>query len=306
MTRFRGVLVPLLTPFDAAGELDERGLRDHLDTLIEAGVHGVIPAGSTGEAMSLSSGEYRHLVATVIDHVAGRVPVIAGCSANATRQVIENCRFAEDAGADGIMLVHPFYSMPDPDELVTHYRLVADAVQLPIVIYNNPFTTSVDATPDVLARLAGVPHIDYVKESSGDSTRVLRIRELSGGKLDVLSGSDNQALEHFACGAIGWVAGAANVIPAQCVVLYELAVERHDYVGALEQYTELFPLMHLAESTGKFVQVNKAAVALAGRSLGDPRPPLLPLPDALRADVAHALDRALAAPARQESSASRS
>ena len=292
MTTLEGVLVPILTPFDEAGQFDEVAFRGHIDWLIDSGVHGIVPAGSTGEALSLDLDEYHRVVETTISQVAGRVPVIAGCSANATRQVLENCAFAEDAGADAIMLVHPFYSLPDEDELEAHYRAVAAAINVPLVIYNNPFTTGVDASPDLLARLSELEPVRYVKESSGDSTRVVRIIEQSNGRMAVLSGSDNQALEHFACGATGWVAGAANVIPTECVELFDLAVRRRDLDGALAQYRRLFPYLHYVEATGKFVQANKVGVELIGRPLGQPRQPLQPLPPHMRSELREALDLA--------------
>jgi dihydrodipicolinate synthase len=293
---FKGVMVALLTPLDEAGRLDEPAMRAHLDSLIDAGVHGVVPAGSTGEVMSLDPDEYHRVIALTIEHVAGRVPVIAGCSANATHQVIANCRWAEDAGADGLLITHPFYSHPTGEELYGHYAEIAQSVRLPIVVYNNPGTTGVDASPELLGRLSLVPHIEYVKESSGDSARVTRIFECSGGRLTVLSGSDHQALDHFVCGASGWISGTSNVLAAQCVALYHLAVERRDFGAALALFRELHPFLNYAETSGRGIQAIKASMAVAGRPLGAPRAPLRALPEAIVDEVRPLVERALRAP----------
>jgi 4-hydroxy-tetrahydrodipicolinate synthase len=297
MSGFQGILVPMLTPFTEDDELDIPALNGHIDFLVAGGVHGLIPAGSTGEAMSLSPDEYRTVVAETVRHVAGRVPVIAGCSANATRQVVANCRQAEELGADGIMLVHPYYSLPDERELCTHYETVSKSVNVPVIIYNNPFTTGVDAKPELLVRLSELPHIEYVKESSGDATRILRLIEGSRGRLAVLCGTDNLALEGFLVGARGWVAGAANVIPQQCAALYRLAVEERRFDEALALYRQLYAYLTVAEATGKFVQVNKAALALLGRRAGPPRPPLQHIDGELLERTRRALEQVSAVPA---------
>jgi 4-hydroxy-tetrahydrodipicolinate synthase len=293
---FAGIIVPIITPFAADGGIDFAALREHIDYLIGAGVHGILPAGSTGEALCLSPSEHRALLTETINHVNGRVPVIAGCSANATHAVIANCRLAIDLGADGLLAIHPFYSRPDERELEEHYRAISDSIDRPLIVYNNPHTSGVDALPALLARIASYPHIDYVKESSGDVSRVARLAMLPDRPLQVLCGSDNIALESFSVGATGWVAAIANCIPAECVRLYELAVLQHRSTDALALYRSIYPLLDLAEGTGKFVQVSKAAVELAGRRAGRPRQPLLPLDEALMGQLREAL-KLIAGPA---------
>jgi 4-hydroxy-tetrahydrodipicolinate synthase len=294
---FRGILVPLITPFTPDDRVDVDALHIHVDALIRDGVHGLIPAGSTGEAMSLDRDEYRLVLEETIAAAAERVPVIAGCSANPTRAVLANCEQAERLGADGIMLVHPFYSLPDEREIHAHYAAVSAGTSLPIIIYNNPFTTGVDVSPDLFGRLSELPHLDYVKESSGDVTRVLRILRASRGRMTVLCGTDNQALEQLVAGAVGWVAGVANAIPRQCAELYSLVVEQRRLDDALSLYQRIYAFLEEAELTGKFVQVNKAAVELVGRHAGRPRPPLLPLTDDAFERVRVALAQSAAATA---------
>jgi 4-hydroxy-tetrahydrodipicolinate synthase len=296
MEKLTGVLVALLTPMDSSGRFDEAAFRAHLDALIDAGIRGFVPAGSTGEVMTLDRDEYERVISVSVDHVAGRVPVFAGCSANATHHVIENCRFAEDAGADGLMITHPFYSHPSEDELYDHYAQIASSVELPIIVYNNPGTTGIDASPELFGRLSRLPHIEYVKETSGDSARVTRILECSDGRLHVFSGQDNQVLEAFACGASGWIAGTANVIPAQCVALYRLAVEQQDITRARALYREMHPFLTYAETSGRGIQVIKESMTVAGRPLGKVRPPLRELPKPMRDEAARYLERALRAP----------
>jgi 4-hydroxy-tetrahydrodipicolinate synthase len=292
MNSFAGVFVALLTPFDANGRVDDGALRAHIDSLIADGIRGFVPAGSTGEAMSLDRDEYERVIRVTIDHVSGRVPVIAGCSANATHHVIRNCKFAQDAGADGLMITHPFYNHPKDDELFEHYADIARAVELPIVVYNNPSTTGVDASPELLGRLSELAHIEYVKETSGDSARVTRLLECSEGRLAVFSGQDNQALEQFVCGATGWISGTANVLAAQCVALYDTAVVRGDYAAARVLYREIHPFLTQIETSGRGIQAIKECMEIVGRPLGTVRPPLRPLPTADMDEVRRQLDRA--------------
>jgi 4-hydroxy-tetrahydrodipicolinate synthase len=296
MVKLSGVLPALLTPMDSSGRLDEQAFRAHLDALIDAGVHGVVPVGSTGEFASLDRDEYRRVISLTVEHVAGRVRVVAGCSANATHHVIENCRFAQESGADGLLITHPFYSHPSEDELFEHYADIARAVELPIVIYNNPGTTGIDASPELFGRLATLPHVEYVKETSGDSARITRILECSKGELTVFSGQDNQALEHFVCGAGGWISASANVIPSQCVALYRLAVEQHDFIGARALYREIHPFLTYAETSGRGIQVLKESMRVVGRPLGAVRPPLRRLPKPMFDEATSHVQRALRAP----------
>ncbi len=295
MSKASGVYVPIVTPFTDSDALDVDALRDHIDFLIANGVHGLIPTGSTGEAQSLSPDEYHTVVSETLDHAAGRVPVFVGASANATRQVIANGNFAEQRGAAGLMITHPFYSLPDENELYEHYATVARNVGIPIMIYNNPFTTGVDSKPELLGRLSQLDHIEYVKECSLDSSRIVSILEESNDRLIVFAGTDNQALEHMSVGALGWVSGAANVIPRECVALFSLAVEQGRPKEALELYRRLYAYLTVCEATGKFVQVAKLGLELRGRRAGGPRAPLLQLDPEFIERTRLALDRATTA-----------
>jgi 4-hydroxy-tetrahydrodipicolinate synthase len=276
MDKWHGVFAVMFTPFKDDESLDEKALRRHIDFLIEEGrVHGIICTGSTGEFASLSDEERSKVVAITIKQVHHRVPVLVGTAANSTRHTILHSQRAEKAGAEGLMIVHPFYCRPDERELYAHYKAVAASVGIPIMIYNNPYTSGVDMKPELLARLAGVRNIQYVKEASDDIKRVGQIKRLCGDRITVFTGCDNTMLESFLMGAEGWVSGSANIIPRQCVELYTLAASG-ELEKARELYYRMLPLGDMFELEGKFIQYLKAGAELLGRPVGKPRRPLLP------------------------------
>jgi 4-hydroxy-tetrahydrodipicolinate synthase len=268
-----GVLAVVCTPFTESDELDEQTLRRHIGFLLNAGVHGIVPCGSTGEFASLSEGERKRVVDISIDEVKGKVPVIAGTAAVSTRDAVMYSRYAENAGASGVMIVPPYYCHPTDRELLQHYRAIAESIRLPIMLYNNPWTSGVDMQPALVARLAEIENVAYIKESSGDMRRVSEIMRLCGSKIRVFCGTDNLALEMFSVGVRGWVAAPANAIPRQCVRLYELAVVKKDLGKAKELYFRLLPYFSALES-GQYVQYVKASLEILGKPIGAPRRPL--------------------------------
>jgi 4-hydroxy-tetrahydrodipicolinate synthase len=274
--KLRGVFAVSCTPFDAQGEFDPAALRKHLNWLLQEGVHGVIPTGSTGEFAFLSPEERRRVVETALDEVNGRVPVLVGAAACSTRETIRLAQEAEQLGADGVMVVPPFYGHLSQAELYAHFSTLADSISIPVMLYNNPGTSGSDILPATIARLANHPNIAAVKESTGQMQRVHEIQDLCGEQIEVLCGCDTLPLEMFALGVEGWVAAPSNTAPHGCVRLYQLAVEDWDWTAARLLYRQLLPLFELFESSGQYVQLNKAALDLLGRSLGQPRPPLLP------------------------------
>ena len=173
------------------------------------------------------------------------------------------------------MIVHPYYCQPKEHELYEHYKAVAESIHIPIMIYNNPVTSGVDMKPELLARLAGFPNIRYVKDATGDIKRVGQIRRLCGDRMSVFMGCDNVMFEGFLMGAQGWVSGSANIIPQQCVRLWNL-LQAGDYGTARELYYRMLPLGDMFEEEGLFVQYLKAGSAMLGRPLGKPRRPMLP------------------------------
>jgi len=274
LTKWFGVYVVVCTPFTEKDELDEGTLRRHIRFLLDAGVHGIIPTGSTSEFASLSEAERKRIVDITLDEVGGKVPVVAGAAAVSTRDTIMYSQYAEKAGADGVMIVPPYYCHPTERELFQHYRAVAESIHLPIMLYNNPWTSGVDMLPPLIARLAEIENVTHVKESSGDMRRVSEIMRLCGDKMTVFCGADNLALEMLAIGVQGWVAAPANAIPRHCVQLYELVAVKKDLERARELYLKILPYFTALES-GQFVQYVKASLEILGKPIGAPRKPLL-------------------------------
>jgi len=277
LKKFEGTFVVAVTPLTFNEELDLEALETNVEYYIENGVHGVIVGGSTGEFASLSLQEHKKIIRTVVDKVDGRVPVIAGTGACSTRRVIELTKYSEDVGADGCMIIPPFYTKPDEEELYKHFEKIAETVDFPIMLYNNPWTSKVDMQPDFIAKLAEIDNIRYVKESSGDITRVWKIINITEGKMTVFCGADNLALESFLMGAKGWACVAANMFPKHTSRLYELACKEKHIKEARSLYFQLLPLLNFLEETGKFIQLSKAGVEMLGRKAGPPRKPLMPL-----------------------------
>ena len=172
MVKLSGTFAVMVTPFTQDEQLDEKGFRKNIDWYIEEGIHGVICAASTGEFANLSKEEHRKVIDITVDQVSGKVPGIAGTAANSTREAIEMTRYAKDAGANAVIIVAPFYGLPAQEELYEHYRVISDEVDIPIMIYNNPWYTGVDMMPSLVERLSAIDNISYVKESSADIKRV--------------------------------------------------------------------------------------------------------------------------------------
>ncbi len=280
--KLQGVFAVLVTPFTKDDKVDEKTLRKHIRNLIDKGhVPGVIPTGSTGECAALSDTE-RMLVAHItVNEVDGAIPVVVGTSASATKDAIRFSQYAQKIGADGVLTLPGYYSHPDPREIVGHYKALSQNIDIPIMVYNNPGPSGVDMKPELIAKLAEFDNVKYIKESSGDMTRVAAIQRLCGDKLTVFCGCDALSMEMFLMDAAGWVAPPANLIPRQCNQLFELAYLKKDIKKAKQLYLKLLPLFSLFESSGKYVQITKAGLGMLGTPYGEPRKPLLPPDKAL-------------------------
>jgi 4-hydroxy-tetrahydrodipicolinate synthase len=276
LKNFQGTYCVMVTPFKGKEELDLDGYRSNIEFYIENGIHGLITGGSTGEFAALELDELRRVISTAVDQVAGRVPVLAGTGQCSTRQTIAVSKHAQDAGADGLLIVPPFYSKPSDEELLKHYASISKAVDIPIMVYNNPFTSKIDMKPELIEKLAGYQHIDYVKESSGDASRIAKIRMITEEKLTVFAGADNLTLESFLMGAKGWVSVTANVLPKECAQLYELAVVKRDMDRARDLYERILPFCNMLEDTGMFAALSKTGLDMLGKAGGKPRLPMLP------------------------------
>lgn len=275
MSRFRGSYTVMVTPFRNDGSLNEDVLRRFVDWQISQGTQGLIPLGSTGEFLSLTREEKKRVAEIVVSEANGRVPVLVGSAAERTEDAIEYSRDAEKAGADGLMIIPPFYSSPTPDELVEHFRRIAAAVSIPIMVYNNPFTANVDLKPESVARLAEIDQVRYIKESSGDVTRVTQILQLCGDRMQVFAGY--HPWEAYRCGATGYVSVFANIAPGLSRDMFVETVDRNNGEAGRAIYHRVMPLLD-AISGDLYVSATKAALEMMGMQVGPPRAPRLRLP----------------------------
>jgi 1-pyrroline-4-hydroxy-2-carboxylate deaminase len=289
--RFPGVYAATTTPLRADGALDLDAFAEHCSWLIDEGVAGLIPNGSLGEYECMTDAERAEMVKTAVAAAAGRAPVIPGVSGKSAAEAVRWAEQAAEAGAPAVMALPPTSHKPTGDEVVMHFRQIA-RVGLPIIAYNNPFSTRVDLTPALLAELAKIEQVVAVKEFSQDSRRVPQIRERAPG-LEVLCGCDDTFVEAMLLGATGWIAGLVNALPAQSVRLYDLCV-RGEYVAAAAIYTEMLPLLRW-DADPRFVQAIKLAQEEAGRYGGPVRLPRLPLPPDEADEVRAAAQAALKA-----------
>ena len=284
---FRGVYAALVTPMKAGEQIDYARLGALADHLVRQGVHGLVPLGSTGEYYALTNEERAQVLRTVLEAVGGRVPVVAGTNAGSTREVIALSEQAEALGCAGVMLAAPYYSLPRPDELYAHFRAVNNALGIPIILYNYPGRTGVDMPPEFIERLAALSRVRFAKESTGEMPRITQLIRRNEDRLGVFCGCDTLALESFLVGAVGWIGGVVNVLPASHVRLYELAVAKQDYAAARKLFFSMLPTLELMEGGGKYTQWVKAACGLMGQDCGAPRRPLRP---ATRAECARLVD----------------
>ncbi|MBM4270101.1 MAG: 4-hydroxy-tetrahydrodipicolinate synthase [Deltaproteobacteria bacterium] len=268
---FPGSLVALITPF-SGGSVDHGALEALVEKQIAAGQKGLVPCGSTGESATLTHQEHTQVVATVVRAAKGRVPVVAGTGSNATAEAIRLTREAEDAGADGALLISPYYNKPTQDGIVEHYTAVAEATSLPLIVYNIPGRTASTMEVPTLARLAQVDNIVAVKESTGSIDRVMDTIAACGSRMAVLSGDDSLTLPMIAMGASGVISAAANVIPAEMAGLTDAALAGR-WDEARRIHYRVLPLLRAL-----FLESNpipmKAAVAMLGGCRDELRLPL--------------------------------
>lgn len=275
MSTFRGTYIPTITPFTEQGSVDVVGIHSLVDWWLDEGIHGLIPGGSAGEFLQLNEDEYRLIIAETVKAARGRVPVVVGITSDSTAKAVERAAFAAEVGADGVMLAPPYYSQVDKSELESHFRTVAQSTELPIMVYNNPFTTGVELSPEFLASLAlAETNVAYVKDTSYNVQRVIEITNLSEGRMKVFAGL--LGYESIAVGAIGWVSIPGLIAPALSAALSDAALNG-ELSKAAYLHSKIFPLMKIEEDTGKFVQIPKAALTLMNRPSGAPRAPRRPL-----------------------------
>src|SRR5215470_15519758 len=283
---FRGSITALITPFKD-GKLDERAFQKHIEWQIDQGTHGLVPCGTTGESPTLSHAEHKRVVDLCIEAAAGRVPVIAGTGSNSTAEAIELTRHAKEAGADGVLVVTPYYNKPTQEGLYLHYKAINDSADIPILIYNIPGRSVVDMSVDTMARLFKLNNIVGVKDATANMARVSQQRAALGPDFIQLSGEDATALGFIAHGGQGCISVTANIAPALCAE-FQLACLAGNFKLALQLQDRLMPL-----HDALFVESNPGPVKYAALKLGlctgETRLPLAPLAPASRKKVDDAL-----------------
>jgi 4-hydroxy-tetrahydrodipicolinate synthase len=279
---FKGVITALVTPF-RGDAIDEEALRRLVDEQIRAGIDGFVPVGTTGESPTVSVEEHIRIIKIVVEETRKRVPVIAGTGANSTREAIELTREARTVGADGTLQVTPYYNRPTQDGLFRHFKAIADAVPLPMLVYNVPGRTACDLLPETMARLCEVPSVVGIKEATGSAQRAAQIISRVGDRMVVLSGDDATAFPLYALGAHGCISVVSNVAPAEMAAMWDAAAAGN-WNKARELHYRVFPL-----SEGLFIEANpipvKAALAMMGKITDEIRAPLYAMAGANREKV---------------------
>jgi 4-hydroxy-tetrahydrodipicolinate synthase len=270
-----GVIPAMVTPFTAEDEVNERALRRLTNYLVEGGVHGVFATGSQGEFWALSPDEKERVWKAVVEEVRGRVPVYAGTAGVTTRETIALTRLAEKCKVDAVSILTPYFISPNDDQLFDHYRAVAEATNIPIVVYTNPARTNVKVSPDLVVRLLEVPHIVGIKDSSGDLELSAEYMRVAPPPFSVLMGRDTLIYGGLLHGAMGAIAATGNVAPKLVASIYD-NFKAGDLEGARRAQADLVPL-RMAFSWGTFPVVIKEALNLMGMDAGPARAPVGPL-----------------------------
>ncbi len=286
--KLTGVMPALVTPFDKNNKIDFKAFEGLLTHFREAGVTGWVPNGSTGEYFSQSTQERRAVLEFVKEFANDDEILIAGTNAPATREVIEQTQIAKDVGYDNVLLAPPFYTRPTQEELIKHYETVLDAVDVNLVLYSYPAKDGSDISFELMDHFADNPRVIGIKESSGVMQRAIDISSRYKGKIQLVSGSDDIALDFMFWGAESWICGPSNCMAKACCDL-DRTFKAGDLAKAKEMMKTLYRAMNILES-GKFVQKIKYGCELQGLPVGDCRAPLGPLTDAEKAEFRTAME----------------
>ncbi len=268
---FEGAFTAIVTPFKS-GKVDYKSFEKLIEFQIEKGIHGLVPCGTTGESATLTLQEHKEVVEFVIKTVKGRVKVIAGSGSNSTAEALELTKFTKKAGADGALVITPYYNKPTQEGLYRHFKLIAEEVDIPIVVYNVPGRTGVNLLPDTLARLKDISNITAVKEASGNVEQMEQIIDLVEGKIDLLSGDDSLYFPILAIGGKGVISVASNIIPGDVAEVYNQFKKNN-----MEKARELFYKYYFLTKS-MFYETNpipaKTSLKLMGMISGELRLPL--------------------------------
>jgi len=289
--KYIGVQCVMVTPFREDFSVDEDGLKRLTEFLIENGVHVLQPTGSTGEFFSLTSEEHKRVIKIVVDETAGRVPVVPGTSHSGTKMTVEISKYAESVGADGVMIVPPYYELPTLKGIYEHFKTVAKSIKIGIVVYNNPSTSKITIGPELMRKLAKIPNIVAVKESTANMTLALRLLSQLGDRLTFSMGSGEElAPFYYMSGAKGHVSAIANFAPKIAVSMYEAAMKK-DWNEVMKIHSKLIPYFELDHRLSEknrgtmYISMVKEAMKMLGLPGWPPRKPLLPLHDDEREEL---------------------
>ena len=273
---FKGSLVAMITPFTESGEVDENGIRKLVEFHVQKGTDGLVPCGTTGESPTLSHEEHKKVVEITVKAAAGRIPVIAGTGSNCTKEALELTTHAKEVGADGALVITPYYNKPTQKGLYLHFKTIAEEIDLPLVIYNVPSRTGVNLLPETLAELAEFKNIVAVKEASGNLEQMTQIIELCGEKITLLSGDDKLLLPVLSIGGKGVISVVANIIPQEVAEMVK-SFEEGDYPRAKELFlSKIYPLSEAMFYETSPIPV-KTSAQLMGLPAGELRLPLSPM-----------------------------
>ncbi len=293
---FRGVCASSITPFNGDGTFAFGQLKPHIDWLISEGVSAISPLGSSGEFAGMETDDRKRVLEASIEACAGRVPIVAGTHHVSTRLTIELSRHAEGAGADALLIVPPYYMAPTPSQTMDHFRRIAEAVSIPVVLYHNIPLTGINLRTSHLAQLFREGAIKGVKMSNPEPDRICSLLQETEGRLSVYAGIDSVAFEGLCHGAHGWISGIPSMVPAAAVRLYQAISVNGNLAAARQIWEGLAPLMRMQFSAyhsggdgAHWFSVMKAGLNMIGPEVGDPSPPVLPLPDEFRETLAKML-----------------
>lgn len=288
--QFEGIYTPVITPFHNDGSVDKEGFAEVLEFLIDAGTHGIVVAGTTGEYYAQTAEERTHLMQYAHQVINGRLPMMVGVGAIRTEDSIELAQIARQTGADALLVNSPPYVLPTETENAAHALAIDQAADLPIMLYNYPGRTGVGMGEDYLNQVSASANFCAIKESSGDINR-LHLLANDYPNIQLSCGADDQALEFFVWGARSWVCAGGNFAPEAHIALYEACVVRQDFLTGRKIMAAMLPLMSVLEQGGKFGQCIKHATALRGLPAGPPRNPLAPLNESEQAALAEVIQK---------------
>jgi len=277
MSKLKGIFAVTITPFKENGDFIFEGAKSNVDYLIKKGVHGICLLGATGEYLSITMKEHKEFVEVMMKHIAGRVPVIVGATRERPDDVVDLAKHAKFNGVTAIMVLPPYYCKPLQEEIYEHYKYINDSVDIPVLVYNNPHSAGVDIEYDTVVKIAELPNMQLIKESSGDIKKLTAIAMNLSDKIVPFCGWENMSYESFVMGAKGWISVLANIAPGMCVDLYNTVVEEKDYIKGYEIYKKALPVLNFLEGFPKFIQLIKYVLGKQGRVGGYIRRPKLEL-----------------------------